>query len=167
MVVHNGIITNYREIKEYLKKKGHNFEASLCCRSVRFCSLIFPLHLVGDGHGSDCEAHPTHPQSLSWFLISAGGRSSHPATGWCPGILPCTYAVSYYLNTYVFQEGAFALAFKSSKFPGQLVATRRGSPLLVGIKSNSRLQTNYFPVLLSRGEYLLYVWDRVRTGPCT
>ncbi|KAK6012044.1 hypothetical protein OSTOST_22812, partial [Ostertagia ostertagi] len=28
-------------------------------------------------------------------------------------------------------EGAFALAFKSSRFPGQLVATRRGSPLLV------------------------------------
>lgn len=26
MVVHNGIITNYREIKEYLKKKGHRFE---------------------------------------------------------------------------------------------------------------------------------------------
>ncbi|ETN83834.1 class II glutamine amidotransferase [Necator americanus] len=28
-------------------------------------------------------------------------------------------------------EGAFALAFKSPKFPGQLVATRRGSPLLL------------------------------------
>ncbi|KAK6748255.1 hypothetical protein RB195_001092 [Necator americanus] len=26
LVVHNGIITNYREIKEYLKKKGHKFE---------------------------------------------------------------------------------------------------------------------------------------------
>lgn len=29
MVVHNGIITNYREIKEYLMKKGHKFE--VCC----------------------------------------------------------------------------------------------------------------------------------------
>lgn len=27
VVVHNGIITNYREIKEYLVKKGHKFES--------------------------------------------------------------------------------------------------------------------------------------------
>lgn len=27
VVVHNGIITNYKEIKEYLKKKGFNFES--------------------------------------------------------------------------------------------------------------------------------------------
>ena len=31
-------------------------------------------------------------------------------------------------------EGSFALVFKSGHFPNQLVATRRGSPLLVGIK---------------------------------
>ena len=28
-------------------------------------------------------------------------------------------------------EGAFALVFKSVEYPGQVVATRRGSPLLV------------------------------------
>ena len=27
VVVHNGILTNYREIKEYLTKKGHKFES--------------------------------------------------------------------------------------------------------------------------------------------
>lgn len=26
-MVHNGIITNYREVKEYLMKKGHEFES--------------------------------------------------------------------------------------------------------------------------------------------
>eukprot|EP00041_Stephanoeca_diplocostata_P023095 m.561360 g.561360 ORF g.561360 m.561360 type:complete len:710 (+) comp22216_c0_seq1:110-2239(+) len=34
-------------------------------------------------------------------------------------------------------EGSFALVFKSSHFPGEAVATRRGSPLLVGIKHES------------------------------
>ena len=29
-------------------------------------------------------------------------------------------------------EGAFALVFKSVLYPGEVVATRRGSPLLVG-----------------------------------
>ena len=32
-------------------------------------------------------------------------------------------------------EGAFACVFKSSLFPGECVATRRGSPMVVGIKS--------------------------------
>ena len=27
VVVHNGIITNFKEIKEYLTKKGHKFES--------------------------------------------------------------------------------------------------------------------------------------------
>ena len=74
-----------------------------------------------------------------------------------PGAWIAWKGVSFYNNLatfssrYHFQEGAFALAFKSTKFPGQLVATRRGSPLLVGIKSNSRLKTNHFPVSFSKG----------------
>ena len=32
------------------------------------------------------------------------------------------------------QEGAYALIFKSSLFPGEAIAARRGSPLLLGIK---------------------------------
>ena len=31
-------------------------------------------------------------------------------------------------------EGAYALLFKSSRFPGELVACKRGSPLLLGIR---------------------------------
>jgi glucosamine--fructose-6-phosphate aminotransferase (isomerizing) len=45
------------------------------------------------------------------------------------------------------QEGAFALAFKSTKYPGQLVATRRGSPLLVGIKTKSNLVSDHIPII--------------------
>jgi glucosamine 6-phosphate synthetase-like amidotransferase/phosphosugar isomerase protein len=50
------------------------------------------------------------------------------------------------------QEGAFSLCFKSVHFPGECVATRRGSPLLVGIKSKSRLATDHIPVLYSKGK---------------
>jgi glucosamine 6-phosphate synthetase-like amidotransferase/phosphosugar isomerase protein len=51
-----------------------------------------------------------------------------------------------------FQEGAFALAFKSKHFPGECVATRRGSPLLVGIKTKTRLATDHIPILYGKGE---------------
>lgn len=54
------------------------------------------------------------------------------------------------------QEGAFALAFKSTKYPGQLVATRRGSPLLVGIKTKSNLVSDHIPIIFgSKGTFFL------------
>lgn len=49
------------------------------------------------------------------------------------------------------------MAFKSRHFPGQVVATRRGSPLVVGIKSDSTLNTNHFPVYFSKGKFLRFL----------
>ncbi|CAL8081816.1 unnamed protein product [Calicophoron daubneyi] len=43
-------------------------------------------------------------------------------------------------------EGSFALACKSRYFPGECVATRRGSPLLVGVKSKHQLTMNHIPI---------------------
>lgn len=39
--------------------------------------------------------------------------------------------------------------FKSTKYPGECVATRRGSPLLLGIKTKSSLAYNYISVFSS------------------
>uniref|UniRef100_A0A158P5Z6 glutamine--fructose-6-phosphate transaminase (isomerizing) n=1 Tax=Angiostrongylus cantonensis TaxID=6313 RepID=A0A158P5Z6_ANGCA len=109
VVVHNGIITNYREIKEYLKKKGRKFESETDTEVI----AKLTQHI-----------HDRYPE----------------------------FSFRQVVEVVVQQlEGAFALAFKSSNFPGQLVATRRGSPLVVGIKSNSQLQTNHFPVSFSKG----------------
>lgn len=109
LVVHNGIITNYREIKEYLEKKGHKFESETDTEVI----AKLAQHI-----------HDRYPDFSFRQLVEVVIQQL---------------------------EGAFALAFKSSRFPGQLVASRRGSPLLVGIKSNSRLQTNHFPVSFSKG----------------
>jgi len=38
------------------------------------------------------------------------------------------------------QEGAYALIFKSTHYPNQLVATRKGSPLLIGIKAEGQME---------------------------
>ncbi|KHJ85646.1 class II glutamine amidotransferase, partial [Oesophagostomum dentatum] len=109
LVVHNGIITNYREIKEYLIKKGHKFESETDTEVI--AKLMQHVH----------DRYPDFSfRQLVEIVIQQ-------------------------------LEGAFALAFKSSKFPGQLVATRRGSPLLIGIKTNNEhLQTNHFPVSFSK-----------------
>ena len=47
------------------------------------------------------------------------------------------------------KEGAFALAFKSKHYPGQCVVTRRGSPLLVGIKTKTNLISDHIPIIYS------------------
>ncbi|MFH4975212.1 hypothetical protein AB6A40_001921 [Gnathostoma spinigerum] len=108
LVVHNGIITNYREIKEYLLKKGHQFESE-----------------------TDTEVIAKLIQHIA---------DKYPK-----------FSFRQLVETTIQQlEGAFALAFKSIRFPGQLIATRRGSPLLVGIKSTARLSTDHFPVFYSK-----------------
>ncbi|RXM36814.1 Glutamine--fructose-6-phosphate aminotransferase [isomerizing] 2 [Acipenser ruthenus] len=44
------------------------------------------------------------------------------------------------------QEGAFALVFKSIHYPGEAIATRRGSPLLIGVRSKFDLSTEEIPI---------------------
>ncbi|CEF68489.1 Glutamine--fructose-6-phosphate aminotransferase [isomerizing] 1 [Strongyloides ratti] len=112
LVVHNGILTNYREIKEYLIRKGFEFESE-----------------------TDTEIIAKLIQHLS---------DRYPS-----------FSFRQLVETTIQQlEGAFALAFKSTRFPGQLAATRRGSPLLVGIKSASKLTSNHFPVIFSKARNL-------------
>jgi glucosamine--fructose-6-phosphate aminotransferase (isomerizing) len=110
VVVHNGILTNYKDIKGYLEQKGHKFESETDTEVI--AKLVQHIY----------ERHP----NFSFRQI-------------------VEMAIQQL-------EGAFALAFKSRHYPGQLVAARRGSPLLVGIKSESRLTTNHFPVYYSKDQ---------------
>jgi glucosamine--fructose-6-phosphate aminotransferase (isomerizing) len=105
VVVHNGIITNYKDIKQFLVKKGFTFESETDTEII--AKLIKHLH---DQH-----------QRLSFREL---------------------------VEQVILQlEGAFALVFRSAKYPGQCVATRRGSPLLVGIKTKTNLASNHIPVI--------------------
>ena len=39
-------------------------------------------------------------------------------------------------------EGAFSLLFKSTRYPGELVACKRGSPLIFGFKEPDAAKSN-------------------------
>jgi len=110
VVVHNGIITNYKDLKELLEKKGFQFESDTDTEVI--AKLVKHLY----------ETLP----NLSFREI-----------------------VEQVIQQL---EGAFALVFKSSRFPNQVVATRRGSPLLVGIKTKMSLPTDYIPVIVGRNK---------------
>ncbi|XP_043526905.1 glutamine--fructose-6-phosphate aminotransferase [isomerizing] 2-like isoform X6 [Frieseomelitta varia] len=108
VVVHNGIVTNYKEVKTLLQQRGYSFESETDTEVI--AKLIHHL----------------------WV--------QHPA-----------YSFRELVEQVVQQlEGAFALCFKSKYFPAECVATRRGSPLLVGIKTKTRLATDHVPILYGK-----------------
>lgn len=43
-------------------------------------------------------------------------------------------------------EGSFAFVFKSVHFPNEVVTARRGSPLLVGVKTDKKLKVDFVDV---------------------
>ncbi|XP_013110609.1 glutamine--fructose-6-phosphate aminotransferase [isomerizing] 2 [Stomoxys calcitrans] len=108
VVVHNGIITNYKDVKTLLEKRGYVFESDTDTEVI--AKLVHHL----------------------W--------TQHPS-----------YTFRELVEQTIQQlEGAFAVAFKSKEFPGECVASRRGSPLLVGIKTKTRLATDHIPILYAK-----------------
>lgn len=126
VVVHNGIITNYKEVKFFLEQKGYSFESETDTEII--AKLIFHFY----------KQHPNFSfrelvENVVQQLVSAD-----------------RFGNLLLIRNFV-QEGAFALCFKSKFFPGECVATRRGSPLLVGIKTKTRLATDHIPILYGKG----------------
>jgi len=97
VVVHNGIITNYKALKSSLEKHGVDFVTE-----------------------TDTEVIPKLLQYI---------YDDHVATGGPPTFHELVAEVCRQL------EGAFAILVKSVFYPGELVATKRGSPLILGVKS--------------------------------
>ncbi|XP_063689711.1 glutamine--fructose-6-phosphate aminotransferase [isomerizing] 2-like [Bolinopsis microptera] len=96
MVVHNGIITNFKDIKQFLEKENYTFTSDTDTEVIpKLTHYIY--HHTEEGETL------TFPEVVERVISQL--------------------------------EGAFALVFKSTVFPKQIVAVKRGSPLLVGIKS--------------------------------
>uniref|UniRef100_A0A6Q2X234 glutamine--fructose-6-phosphate transaminase (isomerizing) n=1 Tax=Esox lucius TaxID=8010 RepID=A0A6Q2X234_ESOLU len=106
VVIHNGIITNYKELRKYLISKGYEFESETDTEVIP--KLI---KYVYDNRENDYVSFSTLVELVIQQL-----------------------------------EGAFALVFKSVHFPGEAVATRRGSPLLIGVRSKYELSTEQIPI---------------------
>uniref|UniRef100_A0A5S6Q3K2 glutamine--fructose-6-phosphate transaminase (isomerizing) n=1 Tax=Trichuris muris TaxID=70415 RepID=A0A5S6Q3K2_TRIMR len=108
IIVHNGIITNYKDIRHYLEKKGYEFKSDTDTEVM--AKLM--MHIYN-----------THPHMKFRQIVEHVLRHI---------------------------EGAFAIACKSTHFPGELVASRLSSPLLVGIRSANRKACDHYPVVYSK-----------------
>ncbi|KAL3156749.1 hypothetical protein ABBQ38_001024 [Trebouxia sp. C0009 RCD-2024] len=93
VVVHNGIITNYKPLKDFLMKQKMTFESETDTEVIpKLCMYVYN--------------NLTEPLAFSELIMEVMTQL----------------------------EGAYALLIKSSHYPGELVACKRGSPLILGIK---------------------------------
>ncbi|KAJ1342583.1 hypothetical protein BSLG_002900 [Batrachochytrium salamandrivorans] len=108
-VVHNGIITNYKELRTVLEKFGFVFESDTDTEAVaKLAKYIYDTQVKVVG------------SSLTFYgLVKAVCKEL---------------------------EGAFALIFKSTHYPNEMVAARRGSPLLIGVKTSRKLKVDFVDV---------------------
>ena len=121
VVVHNGIITNYRALREFLK--GHGAEAFVSETDTevvpKLCSYVYEQlnskREEGEGQSDDAVAKG-----------SSTIKTSSSRVSFCEVVFEVIAKL----------EGAFALLIKSTHYPGELVACKRGSPLIMGIKAS-------------------------------
>ncbi|XP_067251528.1 glutamine--fructose-6-phosphate aminotransferase [isomerizing] 1 isoform X2 [Chanodichthys erythropterus] len=106
IVIHNGIITNYKDLKKFLESKGYEFESETDTETI--AKLVKYMY---DNRESDI-TFATLVEQVTQQL-----------------------------------EGAFALVFKSVHYPGEAVGSRRGGPLLIGVRSDHKLSTDHIPIL--------------------
>lgn len=99
VVVHNGIITNYKPLKESLMAKGYTFESE-----------------------TDTEVIAKLLRYLYETVREDGLPPSFPRL-----VMHLMHAI----------EGAYALLLRSTAYPHELIACKQGSPLVLGLSSDS------------------------------
>ncbi|KAF2142186.1 uncharacterized protein K452DRAFT_270973 [Aplosporella prunicola CBS 121167] len=103
-VVHNGIITNYKELKALLEGKGFRFETETDTEAIaKLAKYIYD----------------SHPEIDFPVLAKAVIKEL---------------------------EGAFGLLLKSVHYPHEVIAARKGSPLVVGVKTQKKMKVDFVDV---------------------
>lgn len=104
VVVHNGIITNYRELKTFLKSQGESFRSDT---DTEVIAKLFHYYYNKD-------------PEIEFYQL--------------------TKEVLYQL------QGSYGLMIKSVHYPNEIIATRKGSPLLIGVKTEQKLKVDFVDV---------------------
>ncbi|KAF2262536.1 glucosamine-fructose-6-phosphate aminotransferase [Lojkania enalia] len=103
-VVHNGIITNYKELKTLLESRGFKFETETDTEAIaKLAKYIYDQH-------PDME-FPVLAKTVIKEL-----------------------------------QGAFGLLMKSVHYPHEVIAARKGSPLVIGVRTQKKMKVDFVDV---------------------
>jgi glutamine---fructose-6-phosphate transaminase (isomerizing) len=102
--VHNGIITNYKELKTLLEGKGFKFETETDTECIaKLAKYLFDTH-------PDIEF-----KDLAKAVVAE-------------------------------LQGAYGLLIKSIHYPHDVIAARKGSPLVIGVKTQKKMKVDFVDV---------------------
>uniref|UniRef100_A0AAR2K006 glutamine--fructose-6-phosphate transaminase (isomerizing) n=1 Tax=Pygocentrus nattereri TaxID=42514 RepID=A0AAR2K006_PYGNA len=113
VVIHNGIITNYKELKKYLVSKGYEFESETDTEVIP--KLIKYLY---DNRESNCVSFSTLVERVIQQLFEQS-----------------------------------VLSFNALH---SFICSRRGSPLLIGVRCQYKLSTDQIPIQYNSGDIATY-----------
>ncbi|MDE7362553.1 MAG: glutamine--fructose-6-phosphate transaminase (isomerizing) [Oscillospiraceae bacterium] len=124
-IVHNGIIENYAELKEFLTEKGYSFVSQTDSEIVA-CLLDY---------------YYTGHDRMSWGA-SPEGRTDAPQSKLAPDPLRAI------METVKELHGSYALGILFKDFPDRVYATRKGSPIIVGLGQEEYFIASDIPAFL-------------------
>ena len=134
-LIHNGVIENYSQIKEFLLGKGYTFKSETDTEVL--CNLIayhYAKEQAGGsrppvGNGSNGNGAGT-----SRFLESVRKSLRHV-------------------------EGTYGIAVLCVDFPSELVAARKASPLLLGVGEGEHIIASDASAIISQTQNVVYLKD--------
>ncbi|MBI2823805.1 MAG: glutamine--fructose-6-phosphate transaminase (isomerizing) [Planctomycetia bacterium] len=128
-IVHNGVIENYRPLKEHLQSAGYKFLSATDTEVI--------AHLV-----ADC---------LAKELARTGGRIRPGAAN---GYEPLVAATSAALAKL---QGTYGLAILFRDYPDVIIAARHGSPLVVGVGEEEHFVASDASPLVGYTDKIVYL----------
>ncbi len=135
VLVHNGVIENYVAIKKFLLTKGYTFVSET---DTEVLANLVAYHLAKE---------PRVP-----------ARASAAKPGEVNDETPARLLEAV-RKTLLHVEGTYGIAVLSPAHPGELVAARKGSPLILGVGEQEHLIASDVSALVSRTQNVVYLKD--------
>ncbi len=167
VVVHNGVIDNFRALKERLVSEGYVFRsatdteviAHLIDSCLKKSSLGQPAGaaVAADGKpAASATANPAKPNGKSNGKSAAGDAARRSALG-----SPDDHDVLAGVVRNALQQlhGTYGLAILFRDYPDLLVAARLGSPLVVGVGDGEHFVASDASALAGRTDKIVYLHD--------